>query len=224
MRSAPLENGPSIAVRDDELGRFCATMAEGLHALAQPLTILRSAVAACMAPSVTAAGQQRYMELSTQHVERTCSLFECLQDLVMASQTEAECEAFELRELLAPVIEDQAAALRSPAIELRVNAPDALRPVLGDAARTLQALFSALTIAASVSSAGDVIELAVTARNGFVELNIQNRRIHGRRLNSSERLSLALAETNIRSQRGQYEWAEDPFRVSMALPLQGGDP
>jgi hypothetical protein len=224
MRSDPLENGPSIAVRDDELGRFCATMAEGLHALAQPLTILRSTVAASIAPSVTPAGQQRYLELSTQHVERTCSLFECLQELVIASQTEAECGPYELPELLAPVIEDQEAALRSSEIELRVTAPDALPPVRGDAARTLQALFAALKIAASVSSAGDVIELPVTARDGLVELNIQNKRIHGRRLNSSERLSLALAETNIRSQRGQYEWAEDPFRVSMALPLQGGDP
>jgi hypothetical protein len=86
----------------------------------------------------------------------------------------------------------------------------------------MQAISSALKIAASVSSPGDVVELLAKARNGFVELILQNSRINSRPLNSSERLSLALAEANIRSQQGKYDCVEDPLRVFIALPLQDG--
>jgi len=66
--------------------------------------------------------------------------------------------------------------------------------------------------------------LLVTVRNGFVELILQTRRVHGRLLNSAERLNLALAEANIRSQQGKYDCVEDPLRVFIALPLQDGLP
>jgi hypothetical protein len=112
--------------------------------------------------------------------------------------------------------------LEAAGIELRVFMPETLPSVLGDVNRTLQALSAALMIAASISSPGDLIEFLVSVRNGNVELVLQNRRIHGRRPNSSERLSLAVAEANIRSQQGEYEYDEDPFRVSFALPLQHG--
>jgi len=224
MPSATLEINPTTVVKNDELGRLCANISQGLHALAQPLTILRSAVAASTAPGVTPVDQRRYLELSTQHVERTCGLFECLQDLVIANQIEADRESFDLTELIAPVVEDQRAKLEASGVELRVVAPIGLPLVQGDAARTLQAISAALKITASVSSPGDLVQLLVTTRNGFVELIIQNRRIHGRRLNSSERLRLALAEANIRSQQGEYECDEDPLRVFIALPLQNGVP
>lgn len=224
MHSATLELCPTTVVKDDELGRLCASMSQGLHALAQPLTIVRSAVTALAAPGVTAVDQRRYVELSTLHVERTCGLFECLQDLVIASQTEADCVPIDLSEVLADVVQDRKAVLEASGAEFRFVMPDSLPLVQGDVARTAQALSAALKIAASVSSPGDLVEFLVTPRNGFVELALQNRRVHGRRPDSSERLSLALAEANIRSQHGEYEFDEDPFRVSLALPLQDGVP
>jgi len=199
-------------------------MSQGLHAMAQPLTILRSAVAALTAPGVTAVDRKRYLELSIQHVERTCGLFECMQELVIASQIQADCEPVDLSEVLAEVVEDQKAALETSGVALRIDTPTGLPPVQGEMARTLQALTAALKIAASVSSPGGLVELLVTVRNGFVELILQTRRVHGRLLNSAERLSLALAEANIRSQQGKYDCVEDPLRVFIALPLQDGLP
>jgi len=224
MHSATLELCPTTVVKDDELGRLCAYMSQGLHALAQPLTIVRSALAALSAPGVTAVDRQRYLELSSQHVERTCSLFECLQDLVIASQIEADCGPVELSEVLAEVVEEQKAALEISGVVLRIDTPTGLPSVQGDTARTLQALGATLKIAASASSPGDLVELLGTARNGFVELVLQTKRVRGRPLNSPERLSLALAEANIRSQQGQYVCVEDPLRVFIALPLQDSVP
>jgi light-regulated signal transduction histidine kinase (bacteriophytochrome) len=222
MHSATLELYPTSVVKNDEMVRLCSYMSQGLHALAQPLTIVRSAMAALTTPGVTAVERRRYLELSTQNVERTCSLFECLQDLVIASQIEANCEPMELSQLLADVADDQKTALQASSVELRIAIPDSLPNLRGDAARTMQAISSALKIAASVSSPGDVVELLAKARNGFVELILQNSRINSRPLNSSERLSLALAEANIRSQQGKYDCVEDPLRVFIALPLQDG--
>jgi len=219
MHSETAVEGRSSGVKSEAMGRFCADMAEGLHALAQPLTILRSAVAAAGSPKVDANGQRRYLDISNQQVERACGLFECLQDLVIANQTEADCEPFDLPALLAPVIDDQRTVLRAAGIELRVTVPAELPPVQGDVARTLQPLFAALKIAASVTSPGGAVELAIATNNGRVELTIRSIGAQARPLNSTERLSLALAEANIRSQQGDYQCSEEPFRVSIQLKL-----
>jgi hypothetical protein len=219
MASEALQSGVSTGAGSDQLGRLCANMAEGLHAMAQPLTILRSAVAACNAPGIAEGKQRRYLELSIQQVERACSLFECLQDLVIANQTEADREPFDLPELLTAMVEDRKAEFQTSGVELRLVMPSSLQPVLGDVSRTLQAILAALKIAVSFSSSGEVLELAVTTRDGSAELILQNSRTYPITLDSPQRLSLALAEANIRSQQGKYVWREDPFIVSLSLPL-----
>jgi hypothetical protein len=214
---------PSVA-EGEERARFLANMSEGLHAMAQPLTILRSSVAASAAPGVDALKQRRYLDLSSQQIERACCLFEFLQDFVIASQIEADCVPIELADLLASVANDQRAALEASGIELSVVTPSGLPTVMGDVTRTRQALSAGLKFAASVSVAGDVVELLASASHGHVELIIRNDRVHGRPLNSSERLSLSLAEANILSQQGEYEYAEDPFCARMTLPVQSSEP
>jgi light-regulated signal transduction histidine kinase (bacteriophytochrome) len=215
-----LDGGIFCAEGGDERARFFTNLSEGLHAMAQPLTILRSSVAASAAPGVDATKQRRYLDLSSQQIERACSLFECLQDLVITSVIKADCAPIDLAELLATVAKDQRAVLLASGIELRVVTPTGLPTAMGDRNRALQALSAALNIAASVSATGDVVELLISTRSGYVELIVRNDRVHGRLLNSSERLSLSLAQANILSQRGQYEYAEDPFCASMTLPIQ----
>jgi hypothetical protein len=99
-----------------------------------------------------------------------------------------------------------------------VALPGDLPMVVGDASRTLQALTAGLTVAASVAVSGDVIEIAATARNRRVELVLHLDRVHGKRLESPERLNLRLAQVNIESQGGEYECSEDPFQMRLALP------
>lgn len=208
----------------EERARFLANMSEGLHALAQPLTILRTSVMASAAPGVDALKQRRYLDLSSQQIERACDLFEILQDLVIASQIEADQAPIELASLLSSVAKSQRVALEASGVELRVVVPSGLPTVPGDVARTLQALSAGLKVAVSTSSAGDVVELLVSTHIQCVELIIRADQVHGRPLNSSERLSLTLAQANILSQRGEYEYAEDPFCMRMTLPIQFSGP
>jgi hypothetical protein len=223
MPSATLDGGLST-LQEDQRGRLLAGVADGLHAMAQPLTILRSSVAASVAPEFDAGRRQRYLEMSVQQIERLCGLFECLQDLVIAGQFEAECAPIELSALLAQVIGEQQPLLQASGIEFRAVLPDGPMSALGDAARTLEALLAGLKVAAALSASGDIVELLAEIKNQFVELTVRSDRTHPRALNSSERLTLSLAQANVLSQSGEFECAYDPFQLRLALPLQRPDP
>jgi len=224
MSSQVLDGEVSSVADGEQQARFFANMSEGLHAMAQPLTILRASVAASAALGIDPLKQRRYLDLSTQQMERACSLFEVLQDLVIASQIEADRATIKLADLLAAVAKDQGIAFQAAGVELRMVTSSELPTIRGDANRTRQALSAVLKLAASVSVAGDVVKLLASVRDAHVELIIQNDRVHGKPLNSSERLSLSLVQVNILSQQGEYEHAEDPFCTRMALPIQFSEP
>ena len=224
MPSQTLEGGISSVAKEEERARFFANMSEGLHAMAQPLTILRSSIPASAAPSNDPIKQKRYLALSGQQIERACNLFDLLQGLVIASQMEADRAPIDFAALLAALGKDLQAVLRVSGIGLRVAAPSGLPTVMGDAARTQQALSVALKFAASVSVAGDVVELVASIHPGYIELIVRGDRVHGRSLDSSEQLSLSLAQANILSQQGKCELTEDPFCLRMALPVQFSEP
>jgi hypothetical protein len=73
----------------EELERFHASMADGLHALAQPLTILRSSIAAAGAAE-TQDRQRYYLDISKSQVERACEFFDSLQQLAILAQSPAD--------------------------------------------------------------------------------------------------------------------------------------
>lgn len=212
-------DGLSSVAECERRTRFFADLSNGLHAMGQPLTILRSSVPASAVPGVDATKQRRYLDISSQQIERACSLYEVLRDLVIASRCEADCAPIDLANLLAAVDKDQRPVFQAAGVELRAVTPGGLPTVSGDLARTQQALSAALKVAISISAAGDVVELVVSAGREYVELAIRNDRVHGRPISSSERLSLSLAQADIVSQQGEYECADDPFCIRMALPI-----
>jgi hypothetical protein len=204
-----------------EAGRFHANLSSCLHAIGQPLTVLRCTVAASAVQGITAEKQQRYLGTSAEQVELLCGLFDCLRELVDSSQAGGERSPVEVSQLLSFVVEDQMPSLQASGLAIDVSIPAEIHStMLTDMNRSLMALTSVLKIAASVSSQGDVIEVRVAPKNGGVELIVQNERAQRRSFTSLERLSLAVAEANIRSQDGDYVCVEDPFRVSFTLPVQ----
>jgi hypothetical protein len=208
------------STESSELARLCAHFDDGLHALAQPLTVLRSVVLTAINSEISAQDRQRYLEMSVEQVEGACQLFQTLRELVFAWQNAAGRELIDLSQMLASVEEVQSEVLQQSGVKLAVQAPDLLPPTLGDKDRTLQALFGLLQITASVSAPRDLIELQVTPIAGEIQLTLQNRRVSGNYLKSAARLTLALAETNIRSQRGVFQFVENPLCVIFTLPTR----
>jgi hypothetical protein len=212
--------GPSDRI-GAEADRFHANLSSCLHAMGQPLTVLRCTVAASAVQGIPAEKLQRYLGTSAEQVELLCGLFDCFRELVDSNQVGGERSPVQVSQLLSYVVEDRMSSLQASGLAIDVSIPAELHStMLADMNRSLKALTSVLRIAASVSSQGDVIEVRVAPKNGGVELMVQNERAQRRSFTSLERLTLAVAEANIRSQNGDYVCAENPFSVSMTLAVQ----
>jgi signal transduction histidine kinase len=199
-------------------------LADGLHAMAQPLTIVRGALCASTLNQDVSPTTQRYLDMTSAQLDRLCDLMSNLRSLLETTQFNANCVTVELWELISPILEDLDASLRKSGVRIApANPEQSAIHAIADPARTEQALRAALNTALSVASRGDVILLDVQPRDGFVDFTIQNRNPHGKSFSSSDRLSLSLVKASIRSQQGIYECVEDPLRISLKLPLQDAD-
>jgi hypothetical protein len=198
-----------------------AHLSSCLHAMGQPLTVLRCTVAASAAEGITPEKLQKNLATSAEQVKRLCGLFDCLRELVDSVQLGGERTPVEVSRLLNIAVEDQIPLLHASGLGINVTIPAYLRSaMLTDMTGSLRALSSVLKTAASLSSQGDVIEVRVAPKNGGVELIVQNARARSKCLTPLERLNLAVAEASIRSQAGDYACMEDPFLVSLTLPAQ----
>jgi signal transduction histidine kinase len=70
---------------------------DGLHALAQPLTILRGIFGALtMGDAVSPQTASRYLDISNTEVERMCDMLSGLRNLLASVQSEPACMEIEL--------------------------------------------------------------------------------------------------------------------------------
>jgi hypothetical protein len=91
-----LESGASLG-DTESYAWLCRELDQGLHALAQPLTILRGALGALtMRDAVPAQAASRYLELSNTQVERLCSLLSGLQNLLDGVRSAPTCTEIKL--------------------------------------------------------------------------------------------------------------------------------
>lgn len=220
MLSAAMMAGEMAGMETESSQRFHDDLMNGLHAVAQPLTVLRAAIEVLSRPEAAGIDHRNYLEISAKQVARTCDLFASVRDLVSASVLEPQLADFDLWELLSPVIEEQTARLQASGIGLAVVRHDRWQPILGDAERTLQGFRAMLKTAVSLAAHGDVIEIHTAHTPGYAEINLMNARSHGKKLNSSDRLGLSLAQISILSQQGKYSCADDPFCCWFALPVE----
>lgn len=212
------ESTPMASLREQH-ERFCAEVAEGLHALAQPLTILRSAIALLAVAKENGGDCARYVELSARQIDRTCKLFASVQGLVASSTAPAEPEPIDIESLLARMVTNRSHTLDEVGIGLAAAAMKSPATAFGDPQRTEQALSAAFETAVSVSSAGDVVKVDSSVSDGFLEFSFESTSKRDNNLKSSDRLNLSLAKANILSQQGRYEFTAEPFRISLALPV-----
>lgn len=199
--------------------RLCNDLDRGLHAMAQPLTVLRGTLGALIMRGNQDGNSTRHLEMSNKQVDRLCELLRCMQNLLNIYQFDAASSHFTAWQLIAPVLEEYSSVLQDAGVRLEVSMPDQAVRAMGDPARTAQAVQAGLAAAATLSSKGDVIQLELAERSGFIEMTLENRNAHTKSLTSFDRLNLSMAEESIRSQKGCYECSENPFRVSFRLPL-----
>jgi hypothetical protein len=219
MPSAVAPTANASRPTTDDGRQFCMEIADGLHALAQPLTILRSAIEMIGVCRRSGSDMGRYVELSTEHIQRACELFDSIQGLMITQIEPAKSEVLDLGSLIAKVIEEKQPALRDQGVEIIAAIPDLPQLAACDAERTEQAVSAVIDAAASVSAPGDAAQLHVFEADGFVEVRVLSACREKSRPNAAARLNLSLARADILSQQGRYYFVDDPFFVSLALPL-----
>jgi hypothetical protein len=199
--------------------RLCEDLDLGLHAMAQPLTVLRGVLGALLMRSSQSGDTVRYLEMSNKQVDRLCELLLGMQNLLNVVQFEAASAPIDVWGLIAPVLEDHSSLFKEAGVKVAAARPDRAFGAIGDPARTVQAIQAALATAVALSSHGDVIHLDFVPGDGFLDVTLRNNNTHTKNLTSIDRLNLSLAAEGIRSQRGLYEFIENPLRVSLKLPL-----
>jgi hypothetical protein len=220
----PLTGEQIAAMRTCDSPHFEAELANGLHAMAQPLTVARGAIEALRMPAAADRDPARYLGLASQQIERACHLFGCVQDLMISRRVEARRDRFDWSEVVTSLVEYHTAKLQPKGISLAVTRRALWRPASGDPQRAERAVSAALDAAAALASRGDTIDLTLDSSMDVNELAISNPHAQVQRLDSSARLYLFLAEENIFSQNGAYRYTENPFCLSLVLPVDSSVP
>jgi hypothetical protein len=212
-----LESGVSAGA--DSLAQLCMELDEGLHALAQPLTILRGALDVLTMRGAVPPESSRYLEMSHTQVEHLCNLLSGLRNLLDAAQSEPKYTENCLWNLLVTVLENRQAESRNSTRRIAVAKPDCDFRMMADPVQTEQALHAALNAAEAQSQSPGDICMDISRRDGFANLNLSCTRSKGEKLTAINRLHLLVAEANVRKQHGLYEFSEYPFQISIKFPL-----
>ncbi|MGD0482095.1 MAG: hypothetical protein ABSA42_18130 [Terracidiphilus sp.] len=214
-----LESGASVGDAES-YAWLCRELDEGLHALAQPLTILRGALGALtMRGAVPPQAASRYLEMSNTQVDRLCNLLSGLQSLLDGVRSEPVCTEVDLWDLTVSVLENRQAELSNSLPRISLAKPDCELRVMADPARIEEALHAALNAVEAQSQSRDDICMDISRRDGFANLSLLCTRSKGEKLTAMNWLHLSAAEANVKKQHGVYACSKSPFQISIKLPL-----
>jgi hypothetical protein len=197
---------------------LCSHLAQGIHAAAQPLAVLLASLSKDYTDRMNSDELRELTASSAAEVQRVCTLFSCLQQLVMAESIKPQLSPTPLLPLLAYAADGVNLLFQQDGISLRSVLPDACPPVLIHRVRTLQALSRVLLIVHGLSHAQDTVELIASASANAVQIVIQNLNSSAAMINAEARLSMAVAEANMRSQQAGLSLSLQPFTVFIELP------
>ena len=193
-----------------------SNLSKGLHAAAQPLTILRASLGIGLARSLSLSELRELAASSYVEVERVCCLFDYLQQLVIVASTKPSLTAAPILPLVADAAEGVSILFEHDGMVLSSQLPDACDPVLIDSVRTLRALSSVLLIVHGLSYARDIVELIVSSSTpNSIRIIVRNQNLYVAALSEEASLSMAIADANIRSQHAGFSWNLKPFSVEI---------
>lgn len=210
--------GSSVSESESEV--FCSNLSFGLHAVAQPLTIVRASLFKSYTDRMSRDELQELAGTMSLEVERICALFSCLQQLVHIESIKPSLSAMPILPLLVCAADGVDLLYKDSGMLLSLVLPESCESVLVDRQRTIEALSSVLLVAHTLSRAKDTVELIASSSSSStttIRVTVQNVNSRVNALHAQASLSLALAGANIRSQGAILSWSLQPFRVEMEL-------
>jgi len=184
--------------------------------MAQTLTILRASLGKTQIDRMSKSELRELALGSSMEVERVCTQFSWLQQIVTIERFNPDLSAASVLPLIADVTGAVRRVFEDDGMVLRSTVPDICRTVLIDRTRTHQALSIILLIAHGLSRTKDTIELIVSSPSAhIVRVVVRNTTSYLDAVDSQVNLDMALAESNIRSQMGSFSWSLQPFEVQI---------
>ncbi len=197
---------------------LCSNLAKGIHAAAQPLTVLRASLSKCNTDRMNSDELRELTASSAVQVQRVCTFFSGLQQLVMAESIKPQLSPTPILPLIAYAVDGLDLVFQQNGITLSSVVPDTSPPVLINRARTLQALSRVLLVVHGLSGAQDMVELIASSSGNAVQIVVRNLRLSVAGINPEASLSLAVAEADMRSQQAGLSLSLQPFTVRIDLP------
>ena len=198
---------------------LCSNLAQGIHAAAQPLAVLLASLSKDHTDRMNSDELRELTASSAVEVQRVCTLFSCLQQLVMTESIKPQLSPTPILPLLAYAVDGVNLLFQQDGIALSSVVPDTCPPVLIDRARTLQALSRVLLVAHRLSGAQDTIELIASPSANAVQIVVRNLHLSVAVIDAEASLSIAVAEANMRSQQAGLSLSLQPFTVRIDLPM-----
>jgi signal transduction histidine kinase len=199
--------------------RFCSSLAQGIHAAAQPLTVLLASLSKAHTDPMNTDELRQLTASSAVEVQRVCTLFSSLQQMVMAECIKPQLTSLPVLPLLTFVTEGVELLFRESGIPFHCVLPDVCPPAFINSSRTTQALSRVLLVVhALTAGGGGPVELTASSSADAVHVVVSSHRTAVGAITPENNLSLAVAEANMRSQQAGYSMTLQPFTVRIDLP------
>ena len=207
-----------LTIQEAPTERFWSNLLRGIHDAAQPLTILRASFGKDQTERMNLIELRELATSSAMEVERVCSFFKFLEQIVITENVKPELSAMPIEPLVAYVTDGINLLFERDGMFLRSTVAESCRPVFINRARTLEALSGVLLIAHGVSDAHDTIELIASASSSHVvKIVVRNAKAFVETMDEEASLRMVLIEANLRSQQATVSWSLQPFCVQIGL-------
>jgi signal transduction histidine kinase len=199
---------------------LCRDLNDGIHAVSQPLTILRASLGSPDAAGQSAEDLRKLVRQSSREVERLCVLFSYLQQFVNTASIEAEVAIQALPGLLNHALEGVDLLFADAGVVLTYRQTEVPIPyVLVDSSRLEQAMCGVLLAALAQSERGSEVIVVSSLDGNFVTISVGTAMVPAGTIATETKLTMALAAANLRSQGANMTWSDRPLAAHITLPV-----
>ena len=203
-------------------------LSEGMHTVAQPLTVLRATLEIAAGNACSVSQFQHAVDTSLVEVTRVSEAMRFVQELVRIARGDSEAVPVELAPVIAGVQEDLQCYFDTAQVSMKVHLLDGAEYVLASPVRLRECVFYLVQHAVTACGRQGTIHLDSRLSDGevCVYLHVAADQDAPAAIDVERSLNwnglvpcLALAETLARADGGRLEAQSDPFHVRLWLPF-----
>ncbi len=206
-----------IEISRQHMDAFCAGLAEGLHAIAQPLTIVRNELCPAKIEELSIESLRESLKSSAIEIERICGYFNILKQMVATERYVAETEDIEASTLVSEAVDGVDRLFEEHGIILNISPITSPLPLKCNHKRARQSVSMLLVAICSLSKNGQEITIETCDGAEHISIVIGNSDLRLKRLDAHNSLLVSLVDSILRGQAGKLLVEVEPIRFRLQL-------